>query len=124
VVSTNINKLLPIALISSLGAPFLYVGYAVIYNLLTGNSIDGSLFILMFGAALLFSLIVTLCLVLVTIIIAQSFKIRTVNVSLLSFGFVIAISVVIMVFYGFDQAKVFAILSFANATIFIALSPK
>jgi hypothetical protein len=123
-VSTDISKLFLIGFFSSLGAPFLYVGYAVITNLIAGHDIDVLLLILMFGSALIFSFIATLTLVMITIGIVRILKLKTINVPFLSFGFVIGIATIIAVGYGVEQAKAFAILSIANAAIFIALSQR
>ncbi len=118
----QITKLIPIGILSSLGAPVLYVSYAIVTNVIANRSLDALLLITMFGAAMIFSLVTTMGLVLITIGIARFLQSRMVNVTLTSIIYLLGISTLIIVVYGFERGLMFVTLALPNAVIFFVLS--
>ena len=120
--STDTRGLIPIGFFASFGAPVSYVTYALVTNLIGGRDLDVRLLVSMFAAALIFSFLATMSLVLVTVITARLLRLKQVNVPLLSSCVVIGTSLLVGLQFGAAQAQIFALLAASNLVIAVAIS--
>lgn len=122
--TVSVRRLFPAGLMACLAAPVAYLLYVVGMTLVEGRTIDLPLLLTIAATSTMFSFVITMALVLLTVGVARVMRLDELNVITVAATYLLLLGAATWALYGLPQAAILWALAIPNASALVWASTR